>query len=514
MPPALAMRSYPSSSHSSSPYSTSTPRASSMSVAQARSHRFAGQGQYWSTPQPQVVAGTFSDNSAASNSAYETSLNDDWTRNGTLAVSSYNNGFVSTPAPKISMSVPTGLDQAYQADLAPQSTHRGHLPSRSPPQNPPKSSGSYAGASDYRASPYPTPVPSTTFSNAFSSPSSQTSPFTRAAEMPSSEPDHAGASLTSLLHRQPPATQYQTGFDSSYPTSFGGAYHASTGPESTYSELSEPPQVQPSYSDQHSYYPAYDDRRGSIASSLSGYPQSCRTGEPQNNSVYDQPAEQNPTTTSPPNSTSPPMAHTPSPHQASSVPEPTSPRPHGVGSTEAVRRRVGIMLHSQKCQQTEQTKRTSIKRSSDGRRGKRSPTRNDSEAEEGMDPLVKYKTAYERVRLQRDFFERAASSLVHQVNMLGGDPMQSSRRAAKGEDLDPKGARILVASLQHELETLREKLIKTQKDVCALFSSPITDDSSRALRRSVSGGYFLDKEDDNVPLSAAPVTIYSHSRRQ
>jgi hypothetical protein len=63
-------------------------------------------------------------------------------------------------------------------------------------------------------------------------------------------------------------------------------------------------------------------------------------------------------------------------------------------------------------------------------------------SEESEDLLTKYKVAYERTRLQRDFYERAASSLVYQVDVLGGDPMQASRQASKGEDLDPKNARV------------------------------------------------------------------------
>lgn len=58
------------------------------------------------------------------------------------------------------------------------------------------------------------------------------------------------------------------------------------------------------------------------------------------------------------------------------------------------------------------------------------------------DAATRYKAAYERVRLQRDFYEGATSSLLHQVRMLGGDPMQASKRASKGENLDPKKARV------------------------------------------------------------------------
>ncbi|CAE6375441.1 unnamed protein product [Rhizoctonia solani] len=126
---------------------------------------------------------------------------------------------------------------------------------------------------------------------------------------------------------------------------------------------------------------------------------------------------------------------------------------------------------------------------------------------EGQDASAKYKAAYERIRLQRDFYERAASSLVHQVDILGGDPMQASRQASKEGELDSKAARILISSLQRELENLRAKLIETQKEIYSLRQS--CDDSSR----SVSSGYFIEEGDDNSPLSAAPVTVCTHRRK-
>lgn len=105
-------------------------------------------------------------------------------------------------------------------------------------------------------------------------------------------------------------------------------------------------------------------------------------------------------------------------------------------------------------------------------------------ASKHKDAAARYKSAYERVRLQRDFYEGATSSLLHQVRMLGGDPMQASKRASKGENLDPKKARVsdppqlhasaklisiivqlVIASLQQALENSREKLIETQTEV-------------------------------------------------
>lgn len=63
-------------------------------------------------------------------------------------------------------------------------------------------------------------------------------------------------------------------------------------------------------------------------------------------------------------------------------------------------------------------------------------------ASKHKDAAARYKSAYERVKLQRDFYEGATTSLLHQVRMLGGDPMQASKRASKGENLDPKKARV------------------------------------------------------------------------
>ncbi|KAH7344635.1 hypothetical protein B0J17DRAFT_636284 [Rhizoctonia solani] len=340
-------------------------------------------------------------------------------------------------------------DQSYQIT----STHRDYLQSRSPPQNPPKSSGSYASIGSHRSSPRPTSVAgSRAFSDPFSSSSSQTSPFTRTAEI-SSEPNYTSTPLTpAQYHQFSSTTQHQTGFDTSYSTSFGGTYRTTEGPASTQSELTDTSRVQPSYNDQWSYYPAYDDSRGSISNSISNYHRIYHTAEPQDNDVYGQTIEQTATATSH-YSASPTATHTPSPRRAPTAQEPTSPRLRGVGSTEAVHRRVGILLRSQKRQQTEQIERTSIKYPSDGRRGKLSPTSDvNEEAGKWKDPLAKYKAAYERVRLQRNFYEQVASSLVRQVEMLGGDPMQSSERASKGEDVDPKRARVSWSRLAYDAE--------------------------------------------------------------
>ncbi|CAE6434102.1 unnamed protein product [Rhizoctonia solani] len=507
------MRSHPSLH--SSPY-PSTLRATSLSVAQARSHRLAGQNQHWSIPQSQEAANTFADSSATSDSMYESPLDDNWTGNGSFAVSDYNDNFTSSLASYDPTSTPASaiLDQSYRASFAPSSIPRDHPPARSPLQNLAKSSSCYTNTGSYHSSSYPAPVAdSTTFTSSLSVPHSQASPFTYGAETPSAEPSYASnPSVPTQYEQFSSATQHQVSFDTSNPTSFGGSYRPAEGPASTSSAPAETSQVHYSYDDQHSYYPTYNDRRGSIASSLSDYHRSYHTNESQNNSVYGHPIEQNTTAVSPHNSASPATVHTPSPGQAPSQ-EPPVTEVHGVGSTESVSRRVGLMLRTQKCQQAEQTERTPIEHpSSRGRRDKRSPTSDVTETEEGMNSLTKYKAAYERVRLQRNFYERATSSLVHQVNVLGGDPMQASRRASKGEDLDPKRARILVASLQHELETLRNKLIQTQKELHSIRQS--CDDSSHSLRRRVNSGNFPREEGDKAPLSAAPVTVYTRSRKR
>ncbi|CUA73898.1 hypothetical protein RSOLAG22IIIB_01419 [Rhizoctonia solani] len=501
----------------SGPYSTTTVRATSLSVAQARSHRLTRQDQHWTTPQPQGVANTFPDSSATSNSAYGSPLDNSWNGDGSLAVPNYDDNITSTYAPydptPATTTTTTGLDQSYGATFASSLTPRDYPSPRSPLENLSKSSGSYTSAEGYHSPSYSTSVAdNTTLLNPFSSLPSQVSPFTHGAEIPSIEPNYVSNPSTPAQYQQfSSTTQHQSGFDTSYPTSFGGAYRPIEGAASTDSTPVETFQAPPMYDDQHSYYSTYDERRGSITSSLPEYRRNYHTNNSQNNSPYAQPIEQNSAGASPHYNASPAAMHTPSPRQVPSQ-GPIGSDVHGVGSTESVSRRLGLMLRNQKYQQDEQTERAPIKHpSSRGRRDKRSPT-SDIIDDEGMNSLAKYKAAYERVRLQRNFYERATSSLVHQVNMLGGDPMQASKRASKGEDLDPKGARILVASLQHELEILRNKLIQTQKELHSIRQS--CDDSSRSLRRRVNSGNFSRDEDDKAPLSAAPVTVYTHSRRR
>ncbi|KAF8741914.1 hypothetical protein RHS02_03704, partial [Rhizoctonia solani] len=474
------MRSYPCSSHASSPYSIFRPRAMSIYVAQARSYRLVEQGQYWGdTAQPPEATDSFVQHSTTSNLAYRDPSNGSWSECT----------FATAP-----------VESSFQPLFTSSSTSQDHLPPRPPSRNSPTNVTPYASTGNYRPSSF---TDSIAFSNSLSSPYPQTSSHDHAAKI-FSESNHPSASLISTQYHYPPATQDQTGFDDSYSAAFDGVYHSSGGLESTRSEYSNTPQVQSLCDSQPSSYHTYDDRRGSVASSEHSYSYSAH--EPQDN-AYSQGAEQSagPFTTSPPYSASA-TVHTTNSSQAPPIQEPTSPQRHGIGSTNAVRRRVGIMLHAQQCQQVEQTERSRAQiGSSKGRRDRLAPTSDGSG--EGQDPSAKYKAAYERIRLQRDFYERAASSLVHQVEILGGDPMQASRQASKEGELDSKAARILISSLQRELENLRAKLIETQKEIYSLRRS--CDDSSR----SVSSGYFIEEGDDNSPLSAAPVTVCTHRRK-
>ncbi|CCO27349.1 hypothetical protein BN14_01387 [Rhizoctonia solani AG-1 IB] len=448
MTSALVMRSYPNSSHAPGPYSTSTPRATSISVAQARSHRLAEQDQPWSTPQTQGVSDTFAEDSVAFSFGYGSPLDDSCTDNGSGAAH-YN-------------------DTSFPPTFASPSTPQDHPPSHSQSQNSPRSARSYSSAESYHSPQYLTSSAgnTTVSSNSFSNPYPQMTPYARTAEIPS-EPSHTNASLTSMQPHYP-TTQFQPDFDEQYSTTFGGACHSNGVLEPAHFEGLNTLRVQPAYNDQPSCYPAYDDRRGSVAGTFPGHFPGHRTSEPQinSNNNCNRQAEQRPSAASPSYGV-PPTAHIPSPFQAPPIQELTSLQRHEAGSTKSV----------------EQTKHPQTRaHPSKGRRDKLTPTSDGSE--ESEDLLTKYKVAYERTRLQRDFYERAASSLVYQVDVLGGDPMQASRQASKGEDLDPKNAR---------LYSLRQ---------------PCNGPS-----RNMSSGYFLEEDGDKSPLSAAPVTVYTHHRK-
>ncbi|KAG8712578.1 hypothetical protein FRC08_014351 [Ceratobasidium sp. 394] len=197
------------------------------------------------------------------------------------------------------------------------------------------------------------------------------------------------------------------------------------------------------------------------------------------------------------------------PSAAGSVPD--------IGRPNSVQRRLGILMDAQR-QRTEQDdrdnqppKRIPNKSASvEGRRRKSSQSDEsdcDSKSTCGSkskhrESVSRYKAAYERIRLQRNFLEGATASLLHQVRMLGGDPMQASDRASKGEDLDPKKARLLVASLQQDLEASRDKVIEIQTELHRLRR--IVEDNPQA--------YNLAGE-DRAPLSAAPTTVFAHLKK-
>ncbi|KAG8699440.1 hypothetical protein FRC09_006626 [Ceratobasidium sp. 395] len=280
----------------------------------------------------------------------------------------------------------------------------------------------------------------------------------------------------------------------------------------THPGLTNSSRPQSSYNSEHYILPSYiahNERRGSIASSvspddtfayqvndgqgdgygpLSGYSQAQHTAYPPATPTtlpsgdYAQPpsmalplhiAAGSPHT-DPPAPTDRELSQ-PAPRSAAS-----SPMAPEIGPPKSVQRRLGIMMNAQRkhAEQVEGInqlpKRASKKLATvDNRRDKRSQSIDVSDCDsksttaskpKSRDSASRYKVAYERVRLQRNFFEGATASLLHQVRMLGGDPMQASDRASKGEDLDPKKARLLVASLQQDLEASREKVIEIQTE--------------------------------------------------
>ncbi|QRV91133.1 hypothetical protein RhiJN_19151 [Ceratobasidium sp. AG-Ba] len=96
------------------------------------------------------------------------------------------------------------------------------------------------------------------------------------------------------------------------------------------------------------------------------------------------------------------------------------------------------------------------------------------------------------------------ASLLHQVRMLGGDPMQAWDSASEGEDLDLKTARLLIASLQRDLRESREKVIEVQADLHRLRQTVENTSRSQHLITNTSG---------RAPLSAAPKIIYMRRRK-
>lgn len=565
MSSTLVIRSQAATPRSSNPYHLSaTPRTTSTLVAQARRQRTVEQG----APPSQGAAGTFAGTSGQSNSGDGTSPDD--TRTATAFTPEYHNVFPIRPETDESFSL-----SPLKVAFAPPSTPDDFQESRSSPDGALGAAGSYSGNSysgDYYSPSHPAPG-GIEYSRSFSGPSTPQAPQLAQVADITSTPNHPNM-LPASMQSYPPANDYTPtrlgGYaEESAPTTFDFTYQSNematlSYPDTT-SHANSPfssAQSQPSYHNQPPTYPqfmSYDDARSSMPNSMApSHSHEYQTYDTQ----YLQPIRDNsaPDPTYPPmlpvniaSSSSPslnnvsrdlsPSAHTSHSYRTASIQSTQEPdrttevspvlsnrssQLSQVGSTESVRRRVGIMLQTQYCQQAQQSestshfapRRESIKPSEVRResRDKRSPTSDDSEAGDAQgpttstpkDPVAKYKAAYQRVKLQRDFYERAASSLLHQVRMMGGDPMQASSQASKGEDLDPKKARILIASLQRELDNSRGKLIETQTQLHALRQS--CDESSRSFARGFGGDYYPEAEDDhdNVPLSAAPTTIYNH----
>ncbi|KAG9098848.1 hypothetical protein FRC06_005907 [Ceratobasidium sp. 370] len=189
-----------------------------------------------------------------------------------------------------------------------------------------------------------------------------------------------------------------------------------------------------------------------------------------------------------------------------------------IGPQNSVQRRLGILMdaqrqHSEQDDRDNQPPKQTPRKSDSVSSRRRKPSQSDesdydskstfSSKPKHKESASRYKAAYERIRLQRNFLEGATASLLHQVRMLGGDPMQASDRASKGEDLDPKKARLLIASLQQDLETSRDKVIEIQTELHRLRR--IIEDNPRA--------YNPAEVEDRIPLSAAPTTVLGHLKK-
>ncbi|KAG9124554.1 hypothetical protein FRC07_011162, partial [Ceratobasidium sp. 392] len=319
----------------------------------------------------------------------------------------------------------------------------------------------------------------------------------------------------------------------------------------TYSNTAIVSRPHSSYNSEYHAFPPYmiyNERRGSIASSVSpddtfayqvrgdqddgyasfpGYDQHQRTTysptilgtSPSSNCTQPQTISPPPHTPvkSPPHDDSVPGDHEHSqPAPRSAVSSPLAPE---IGPPKSVHHRLEILMDAQR-QHAEQREgvnqppnRASKKPvGANSRRRKRTQSSDDDESDwdskstttsksKNRESASRYKAAYERVRSQRNFFQGAVASLIHQVRILGGDPMQASDLASKVGDIDPKTARLLIASLQQDLETSREKVIEIQTDLHKLRKI-VEDTPPRVYRPS--------DDEDRAPLSAAPVTILGH----
>ncbi|KAF8609450.1 hypothetical protein BDV93DRAFT_518267 [Ceratobasidium sp. AG-I] len=551
MTSTLALRSQPVTHLHDTPYSTSETSRLLHRVAQARLHRSVDQDDYLNTYQSQPVT------TYASTDGLE--------KYGTS-----NQGvFLSTNIPEYGglSSSDSQTDISPSQDFTPPASFAISLPSATAPNGFSNFPSMLQDTADNASSQFvshntlQSPFHPATHNTPFSQPRPQPHPshlpsFPLVGEMAPST-SYATSTPPGPPPYGPPATEYaavhqeaftegslESGlqYTSHHPNATPTpSYHSTDYTSSAYVTTTH---TRPPYNQPYPlhYPPISNGRRDSVASTLAPdtYDYSAQVNQ---GDVYSQSsgrtlvhssATPTASVTSPPEcfslpQSSPQAPHTPTPYRRPSLTEgyevsqaktstTVSPSLPGVGSAESVRRRLNIMYDTQR-QHSEQshrnhTLRKELAKKSASRRRKSNQS-DESELDDTnpsskhKDAAARYKSAYERVRLQRDFYEGATSSLLHQVRMMGGDPMQASKRASKGENLDTKKARLLIASLQQALENSREKLIDTQTQLHSLRQT--YDDASRRHSVAISDDF---KDDDNdAPLSAAPFTIYNHHGR-
>ncbi|KAG8748537.1 hypothetical protein FRC10_003671 [Ceratobasidium sp. 414] len=520
------------------PYNPNSSRLSS-SAAQARLHRPISQNGYWQTPQPaDTYAGT---------NVYDPYAVQDQAASSVGAITQYD-----SPAPvnsQLAPSPPRGVDHPETFDSA--------FSLSSTAGQPETSQNQHLGSSEY--APYYQAEHNATFSHhgqPHAPESSLDLPFTRASfSTPAAACAYAGPAQPSLCSRTYPTPQPSLLAEESTGIF---RYDYSHRPDHTRTHsrpVSEglmhpiPATISRPHSSYHGEHHAFlphmlhSERRDSIGSSASPgdtFAYQIRDGQ---DGEYTRPtgySQSQRTTCSPAATAASPSGHLAQPHSMSPPPhvsanspswgpsapverERSQPAPPttassapDIGPPNAVQRRLGILMdaqrqHSEQDDRDNQPLKQTPRKSASSRR--RKPNQSDeSECEskptsaskpKHKESVSRYKAAYERVRLQRNFFEGATASLLHQVRMLGGDPMQASDRASKGEGLDPQKARLLIASQQQDLETSRDKVIELQTELHRLRK--IVEDNPRA--------YNPAEDKDRTPLSAAPTTVLGHLRK-
>jgi hypothetical protein len=321
------------------------------------------------------------------------------TRGKAGAITEYHNTFAVPCTPDDS----PFLDHSFKVAFAPPSTPNDFQISCSVPESPPKIVDSYSG--DYRALLHPA-----------STPTPQVSPFARTVDIAASAPNQTNASPAPMQrHHHSPidyATIYPRHYVGSSSMLYDNCYQPTAAPAHSHSDRVSPSfnAIQAPYSDQQCSDPqhtVYDDRRGSVTSTISSDCSYDYQTYDTSSNPYTQSTESSPTleltyicapSVSIVSSSSgevcnvqsytSSVTHTSSPYHVSSgqsaqISTATSsgiPRLPSVGSTESVQRRVGIMLQTQQCQQGERHKRNSFSaqepaKISDGRRDKLNPTR-------------------------------------------------------------------------------------------------------------------------------------------